>query len=285
MGWTNQQAETITGLAFTYLAATVLYSTGSSLTLDSGATFASATDLDISDAEIEILRTVTDPTGANGMLRFRTSGIDNTDERIIDSRRDTDGTAPFAVWGRGRMAWAGTTRDVFLERTAAALLTLTGSLNIGTNLQVGGVDRGRGYVTSASSTSSSAPVGNTSTTVLTVSHTWEAGRAYRFSFGTNAESSLAGALCRFRLQATSSTGTVIWDWGDWRTEGANDINVGGEAYLCRTGTDLSRTIVLTLITISTGETTTYLGSAFRPRYLLVEDVGSASDYSFANLIS
>lgn len=39
MGWTNTQAETIVGLAFTYLTTTVLFSTGSSLTIGAGATF------------------------------------------------------------------------------------------------------------------------------------------------------------------------------------------------------------------------------------------------------
>ena len=47
MGWTNTQAETITGLALTYLTTTVLFSLGSVFTLDAGATFSSATDLNL----------------------------------------------------------------------------------------------------------------------------------------------------------------------------------------------------------------------------------------------
>lgn len=46
-GWTNTQAETITGLALTYLTTTVLFSTGSSFTLNADATFSSATDLNL----------------------------------------------------------------------------------------------------------------------------------------------------------------------------------------------------------------------------------------------
>lgn len=47
MGWTNSQAETIVGLAFTYLTTTVLFSTGSAVTFGVGSTMQVDVDLNI----------------------------------------------------------------------------------------------------------------------------------------------------------------------------------------------------------------------------------------------
>lgn len=129
-GWTNTQAENITGLAFTYLASTVLYSTGSSLTLDAGAMFASATPIEVDNAPFLAKRTVSSP--GNGMLDFRTAGIPVAPERIIDSRGDTDTIAPFAVFGDGQLEWGAggsTARDVKLNRDSAGLLFVEGRLD------------------------------------------------------------------------------------------------------------------------------------------------------------
>lgn len=47
MGWTNNQSETIVGLAFTYFTTTVLFSTGSAVTFGTGSTLATEVDLNI----------------------------------------------------------------------------------------------------------------------------------------------------------------------------------------------------------------------------------------------
>lgn len=47
MGWTNNQAENIVGLAFTYFTTTVLFSTGSTVTWGVGSAFESHVDLEL----------------------------------------------------------------------------------------------------------------------------------------------------------------------------------------------------------------------------------------------
>ncbi len=281
MGWTNDQATNIDGQAFEYTNTTVLYSTGSALTIDSGAEFNVGTDIELTNANLVSRYTV--PPGNTPPIRLLLDGVAVGTNRAINTAVVSEAFARWILNYDGRQEWGNGTdaRDVSLDRTSSETLTLDGNLRITGELRVGGTRQGKGYVDSTSLDTSLPPIGNTPATAVFVSNvTWEAGRAYKVSFGTNVESSLAGALCRFQLHKTDESGTLMWDFGDWRTEGGNDMHVGGDGYIRRTaGTDLVATIALSIATITGGETTTHLGSAARPRFLLIEDIGSSSDYT------
>lgn len=281
MGWSNNQAENIDGLAFTYTNSTVLYSTGASLSLDDQATFDSATDLNLTNANL-VSRYTTAP-GTTPPIRLLLDGVPVGANRAMNTAVVSESFARWILNYDGRQEWGNGTddRDVSLDRTSAETLTLDGNLRITGELRVAGTRQGKGYIDSTSLDTSLPPIGAGPAVSVFVSNvTWEAGRAYRVTFGTNVESSAVGALCRFQLHKTDESGTTLWDFGDWITQGGNDMNVGGVGFIRRSaGTDLVATLALTIATITGGETTTHLGSAARPRFLLIEDVGASSDYT------
>lgn len=287
MGWTNDQAQILVGLALQYLNTTVQYSAASALTIDATSTFASAADIDVTDAHVDITRTVSDPTTA--MLRF-IAAFNPDNEGIISSRRNTDTVSRFLVRGAGMLEWgagAATPRDVTLERTASGLLTLTGGLDVTGDLSYNGVSGPRGYTDSGRSLVN----GPTSTGAEIVSSTlagttYKAGRAYKVTYGTAVQSSVGGVEFKTKLHYNNAAGTIIWQNGNQVTGAAlDDMSCEGTIYMRNTGAvDLVRTIALTIENIAGGGNVGFVGYATAPRYILVEDCGAAVDYSMGTVI-
>lgn len=96
MGWTNNQAQTIVGLAFTYLTTTVLFSTGSAVTFGLGSTTQFDTDINISSP--------------NGIVWDGTTRLDRDDNGV-----DINGRAILAANG------------VFVNSLAPATTTVSGT--------------------------------------------------------------------------------------------------------------------------------------------------------------
>ena len=291
MGWTNEQATNVDGLAVTYTNTTIEYSTGSTLTIDADASFQSSATLFISrntDSQGIILTNTT--PGGNVNNPQLTVESDDAAGYFLTTAVSGDTIPPFGQTVDGGMQWGPggvAARDTFLERVSSGRLQLTGSLTVTNDLIVDGTSQGRGYVSSTTSGTGSGPIGNVVTTVHTLANiTFKAGRAYKASFGTAVESSLDGVLCRFGIRKTNASGTGLWDFADYPTFGLSDAHVGGDGYIRRNAaTDLVATIVLTLQTITGGQTTTLLANSTGPRFFLLEDVGSASQYSFATAIT
>lgn len=108
MGWTNSQAQTIVGLAFTYFTTTVLFSTGSTVTFGPGSTFQSDVDLNL-----------TSPAGVvwDGAVR-----IDRDDAGI-----DVNGRAVLTANGTffNQLATPDTTTSATYVDVADAVYTIT----------------------------------------------------------------------------------------------------------------------------------------------------------------
>jgi hypothetical protein len=159
MGWTNQQAETITGLAFTYLASTVLYSTGASLSLDSGATFTSEADIELANARL--VSRFTAAPGTLAGIRMLLDGVAAVGNRLLTAAVEGDPFAMFTLDYDGRMEWGPGTgsRDIDLARSATGELELNGRPLAASIENINEI--------SAGDTTSSTSFGNCGTAVVT----------------------------------------------------------------------------------------------------------------------
>lgn len=135
----------------------------------------------------------------------------------------------------------------------------------------------------ASSISSSAAIGTTATTVLTLtSCLFQAGRAYSIENVGLVFGDAAGRLADFSVFKTSTAGTQYVAFGrSWAGVGGQQTTCYSRAYLRRSaGTDLTTDIVLSVASTSTG-TVQHDAASTRPRALIVRDVGTAASYSYA----
>lgn len=140
-----------------------------------------------------------------------------------------------------------------------------------------------GYRKDAFSTSFSAAIGAETVALTITNFNFRDNRAYRISYGQMAQSSAAANQeIIYRFRKTNAAGTLYGDVkrhlipltgiayateGNWivrRNDGAGD---------------LTTTVVLTIEGI--GGNVQQAATATSPRYLLIEDIGSASAYQFA----
>ncbi|MGW5556844.1 hypothetical protein ACWER9_06430 [Micromonospora sp. NPDC003944] len=131
------------------------------------------------------------------------------------------------------------------------------------------------WVASAS-TSSAAVTAETSVIALT-GVTFRAGMAYRLTLGGQYQSSVVNISFWRVRNATATTGA---DWGQFghypAQTAANPYALLGEHWLRRTASsDLENQTVSVNVNASTG-TVTHLGSATKPRYLMLEEWGPAA---------
>jgi hypothetical protein len=136
-------------------------------------------------------------------------------------------------------------------------------------------------VASAAAVTSTAAIGTTETVVLSVSATYVSGKAYRIRVrgGLNADAVNREAI--FAVRKTNAAGTMWADLGITASNpvsGTHNENLVAECYIVNsTGADITATTCLTLHSV-TG-TVTMTGGAAGPRYMTIELVGDASDYS------
>lgn len=134
----------------------------------------------------------------------------------------------------------------------------------------------------ASSISTTAAIGGTPTTVLTLtSCLFQAGRAYSVENIGLVFGDVSGRLADFSVYKTSTAGTQYVAFGrSYAGIGGQQTNCYGRAYVRRSaGTDLTTDIVLSVST-SAG-TVQHDAVSTRPRALIVRDVGTAAAYAYA----
>lgn len=138
-----------------------------------------------------------------------------------------------------------------------------------------------------SETASSAAVGTSETTVLTVpSSTYGAGRCYEIQVRGAYNMSTGSAYPSFLLRKTSSAGAVITDFGPrLPAPGASGLGfrVNLSEYFAVGGSDVTAALVVTLAASS--GTVTMVGNAQHPRRVLIFDRGPASAYDDLPLLS
>ncbi|MFY1660911.1 hypothetical protein [Micromonospora sp. WMMD1274] len=135
----------------------------------------------------------------------------------------------------------------------------------------------------AYSNTSQSPVGTSEVASLIVSNmVFKAGKAYRAYFKTSVYAA-DGTMANFRLRKTNASGA---DWGEFgrircvaNALGSAMMANGGPLILTRSAsTDLTADVVLTVSSSSGTNLVTCWGSATTPRYLIIDEVGSAADY-------
>lgn len=158
----------------------------------------------------------------------------------------------------------------------------TDDLNV-TDFGGSAISMDRGQRGSTQSSSNSAAIGTTETAILTISSfVWRANRAYRVEFGYSHVTSLTTNVGWYRLRKTNAAGTLWGDNGAFGPSGAPPkIHAQGVFWVRRnTGSDLTATVVLTLVASSAG-TVTQQGDATAQRHLRIKDAGDAADFPWA----
>ncbi len=180
-----------------------------------------------------------------------------------------------------------------VEATLQGDLTLGGDVTLAGDLQTGGtatiggeqVDplRGKLLVPLLAAITESAVIGTTETAIWTAPVTLRAGRAYKVESGRMFNPTTASAVALMRLRLTSSSGTDLGIMGQFFGAGASATFAGtGHAYILRTaGSDLPATLVVTLQ--CSGSVKQY-AAATTPRYMLIRDVGRASEWPVAGVV-
>lgn len=191
-------------------------------------------------------------------------------------------------WDIDTQRGTGAQTLVFIGSSGARDGVRTGALSLEDNvdLQLDGLSQGRGLRAVASATSNSSAIGTTETAILTVSSfTWQAQRAYRVSFGNKITCSASTNVGTFRLRKTNATGAVLGDAGAYGpSPAAPDVAASSHFYVRRTlTTDLTATVVLTLQ--ASAGTVTQTAASTQPRFVIIEDVGDAGDWTHAVAIS
>lgn len=134
------------------------------------------------------------------------------------------------------------------------------------------------------STSASSAIGTSVTSVLSISNVvFKAGRAYSVENVGGAFGSVANEA-DFSLWKNSTAGTQVGAF--YRTRCATlQTNAYGLVYLRNTaGTDVTFTALVLAVAASTG-TVTHDAATNRPRQLIVRDVGLASAYANAYVVT
>jgi len=134
----------------------------------------------------------------------------------------------------------------------------------------------------ASSISQSAAIGTSTTAVLTLTNClFQAGRAYSAENIGGVFGDVVGRLADFSLFKTSTAGTQYAAMYRAYAGGpGGQTSCYSRVYLRRSaGTDLTADLVLS-VTANTG-TVTHDAASGRPRALIVRDVGTAANYSYA----
>lgn len=155
---------------------------------------------------------------------------------------------------------------------------------------INSVDQPNGPACRLTSNANSAAIGAAETAVLTTAGniTWVAGRAYRARLFGGWIGSGGGADGEFRLRLTNAAGTYLGTW--YRTPayvaGSVQGMVGGAVYFRNSGgADVNAPLCLTLQRIGGGAVTVAaFGNATNPWGVVVDDVGTATQYAFANSV-
>lgn len=232
MGWTNQQAETITGVAFTYLASTVLFGAGSTLSIASTAAFQSAADVQVLDAHLYSLYTA---PPVNGALRLWEAGFAPAGVVAADLRRsDTDVQPRFSLDYDGKMWWGDGTNppDANLYRYAANGLAMDYALklaNFSTLLfgNAGDVNLYRQAVDLLQTDDNFTAIGDINAANLTGTYTtfvptWTGGGAFAIGNGTRQGATwecgnMGLVAMKFVYGSSTNQGTGGWTFGGFPT--------------------------------------------------------------------
>lgn len=204
-------------------------------------------------------------------------------DRILTGQLSSDTVDPFSIYGDGKLQWGpggSTARDVSLMRISAGVLGTDGDFT------VKGHDRGRGVLGTITRTASTSIPDATDNLLMTLpSRTYVNGRAYRLTIvGWFSPTTTASNYCLFKVKKTNAGGTV---WVDSNRIGvvstaANPVNL--TFYLTNTsGADITDTVVFTGA-IFTGTSTFGSSTANTISYMIMEDVGLASDYVGAPIV-
>lgn len=269
-GWTNQQAETITGLAFTYLLSTVLYSTGSALTLDSGATFTSETDLQFS-------------SGAGLTLAPPAVGGHVYTPAEIRAQSDA-GTGDAWLHHQSPSVDGGAVGSVDIYGANAAFPGPLGESLVNYDvgfLKVAGDALGGALVAYASSNAGSAAVA-AETVVLTLpGYTYKAYHAYTVHYGDAVISSAASGEVNFRVRKTNAAGQLLYSSENFTCSPTATRTTGhqGVAHFQVGAADVTASLVLTLEAI-VGTAIMRVG-ATGVRYAYAMTAGDSDQFAFA----
>jgi hypothetical protein len=127
------------------------------------------------------------------------------------------------------------------------------------------------------------------TVAVSLSFAFRAGRAYRLEYFVRV--TMQGGTSPYapfpRLRRANVTGTVISNPGATTVLTTNNGAIQGTVYLKRTGdTDTTQTVVLCVNKNTTGSPTTMSINGFSdaPTYIVIEEVGSADDFTGATEI-
>lgn len=138
----------------------------------------------------------------------------------------------------------------------------------------------RGFRGLGFATTSSAAVGPAETVVLSTSAAvfFFPGRAYRISWGRAMAGSTNGAALLVRARQTNLAGQDLGIMSRIINNAPGlPFFMTGVGYVVRTASTVLTAVVALTMTAGAG-TVTHVGSATEPRFVLVEDCGSAADY-------
>lgn len=145
-----------------------------------------------------------------------------------------------------------------------------------------GIDQGRGIKAHVTTTSNSSTVTTTETVHLTTpSITFKPGRAYKATYHYQGQSTVTGDCLGFRMRLNNTAGNSLFDsLRSLQVPTTNGIVNGESSQILYNsgGSDLNATIVGTVYrSLGTGTVNGFANVA-NPVWLMVEDIGLASDY-------
>lgn len=194
------------------------------------------------------------------------------------------------TWGPGNVGG-----DTTLARSAVGTLRTAGTLEVGTDLKTGpaNVSIGRGTWNFTVQAGNIAGVTGAETTIIDSGPiTWKAGRAYSIEVQIYALTSVGGDQAQVRLRRATLGGT---NWADWFAAvqmpvggGSNNVPFYAQKVMARTaGTDLTGVNVLVTGNRFSGTGTLQFNqnTGVGQTYVLVRDIGAASDYPNAMAIT
>lgn len=132
----------------------------------------------------------------------------------------------------------------------------------------------------------SAAIGTTTTGILTLpSTTYKAGRAYQVHVGGAFTMSTTTSNALWDLWKTSTAGTQVLSFLRTPVPGVTQsTHLALMSYMAVGAADVTAQLVLA-VAASAGATVTHIGSASAPRFVLARDVGPASAYPNAPLLT
>lgn len=169
-----------------------------------------------------------------------------------------------------------------------------GNLLVNTNAEIDGVllmgtrDVGKGLLTRIDSVSDSTPIAaSTEDIVLTLpSATYKAGRAYNAVHNgqCSLQTSITNSILYFRLRKTNVAGAIVRPFGRATLVNTQVCAVNQEGIFTVGAADVTTTLVLTM-SVPAGSTGTHNAGAGFQREVNIYDVGAASDYPNAPVLS